>query len=98
MPRKPKVEPINTDLRFHRWNLWSLIILLMAEIYGLSRIASHDMRLLFSLGMIIGSGVGRYGSIMASKLHPLWKHPLYEGYRDLVYKIMFLVGVVGLIL
>ena len=97
MPRNQKHEPINTDLNFHRWNLWSLIFFLITAIIARGRINDSNIRILFSLGLVIASAVGRYGSIMASKLHPLWKHPVYESYRNTVYTVMFLVGVFGLI-
>lgn len=92
-----KVKPIEVDTTWSKTNLYSLIILAIAAIFAQTRIVSTDIKLVYSLCLVIASGVGRYGTILASRVDPRWDDIRYIGYRHWIYIIMFLFGVGGLI-
>lgn len=78
-------------------NLVSLIILVLVSVIAYEKIVNHDIRILYSLGLVISSGVGRYGTEMSKKNKVVGFKPEFSSIRQIIYSILFISGLIGLL-
>ncbi|MFA5769912.1 MAG: hypothetical protein WC894_00260 [Patescibacteria group bacterium] len=78
-------------------NLVSLIILVLVSVIAYEKIVNHDIRILYSLGLVIASGVGRYGTEMSKKNKVVGFKPEFSSIRQIIYTILFISGLIGLL-
>lgn len=81
----------------NKFNLLFLAIFGLAAILGRSRITNHDIQVIYSLLLVVSSGVGKYGTMMTQKHGTTWANSEYVGFRQLIYMTMFWFGLAGLI-
>ena len=78
-------------------NLLSLIVLVFVSVIAYEKIVDHDIRILYSLGLVIASGVGRYGTEFSKKNKVVGFKPEYSSIRQIIYTILFISGLIGLL-
>ncbi|MCR4323911.1 MAG: hypothetical protein NUV37_03000, partial [Nanoarchaeota archaeon] len=78
-------------------NLVSLIIMVLVSVIAYEKIVDHDIRILYSLGLIIASGVGRYGTELSKKNKVVGFKPEFSSIRQIIYTILFISGLIGLL-
>lgn len=78
-------------------NLLSLIILVLVSVIAYEKIIDHDIRILYSLGLVISSGVGRYGTEISKKNKVVGFKPEFSSIRQIIYTILFISGLIGLL-
>jgi len=79
-------------------NLFSLILIIIVAVNAHAKITNPDIKILYSLCLIIMSGIGRYATIIMSKTEKDKETIKYNGYRHILYAILFLYGLLGLII
>jgi hypothetical protein len=85
------------DEEFSKITQISLYIVAAFTIFAQWRIESHDIRLLFSLCMIIGAAVGRYGSDHTYNMTKFPKDGHKLSARRITYNILVIFGILGLL-
>lgn len=78
-------------------NLLSLVLFALIAMLTYCKIEERGIRDLYCLGLIIASGVGRYGCLITEKLDP-GKKGEYFGIRQLIYMTMFTFGLLNLVI
>lgn len=78
-------------------DLISLIVMALIAMLARDKISNHDIKVLYCLVLVIASGIGRYGTIMRSKMENDLDLSKYTTYRQIVYATMFIYGLLGLI-
>ena len=78
-------------------NLLSLVILVLVSVIAYEKIIDHDIRILYSLGLVIASGVGRYGTEFSRKNKVVGFKPEFSSIRQIIYTILFITGLIGLL-
>lgn len=78
-------------------NLLSLIVLVLVSVIAYEKIVDHDIKILYSLGLIIASGVGRYGTELSKKNNVIGFKPEFSSIRQMIYTILFISGLIGLL-
>lgn len=81
----------------NKLNLISLIVMVFVSAFAYERINNHDIRILYSLGLVIASGVGRYGTELSKRKKTVGFSPEFSGIRQMIYTILFISGLIGLL-
>ena len=74
----------------------SLVVVSVLAMVAYESIESRDIRILYSLCLVISSTVGRYGTMATFKRKTTWANSEYTGFRALVYHTMLVFGLLGL--
>ena len=79
-------------------NFFSLLVSSVISIIAYEKIQSRDIKILYSLGLIIASAVGRYGTDLTKNKKSSDIGIKYSSFRQLIYKTIFIAGLIGLVL
>ena len=90
------LHPKETEL-FPTISQYTLYISVLLVIIGQLRITDHNTKILYSLCMLIGSAVGRYGTEITYLLTKYPKDALNKTKRRWTYTILWFFGILGLL-
>lgn len=79
-------------------NFFSLLVSAVISIIAYEKIQSRDIRIIYSLGLIIASAVGRYGTDLTKNKKTSDIGIKHSTLRQLIYKTLFIAGLIGLVL
>ncbi|MBI4035907.1 hypothetical protein HY383_03075 [Candidatus Daviesbacteria bacterium] len=78
-------------------NLFCLAFFALVAMFAFDRISDPNIKILYSLCLVIASGVGRYGTQMIEKKSNRLHGDEYANIRQLIYVVVFIFGLLGLI-